>query len=200
MSVGIKFVFSFLAALALFISSFALAGETKEEQCTSIISEGTAALVARDWVNLERLGNKRLATCKGVYDSRFSSGGYLDIATANNALGERKSALVAAESCISTFYRNANCHVEKSAALVKLVEKEEARKALDIAYKVTTHELKQAEQDIRGATNPLEKKLFEARKTNCESLLEYIEALRTLQELTAVPDISLAPELSKRDP
>jgi len=175
---------TFVILIILLISSvisissvWVIAGE-REEQCISLIEQCTAAIVARDWDNLERISKDRVKYCKGVEKTEDLSYGYADIAMANNNQGRPTLALDACESCIKTYYGNPRCHIEKSQALIKLGRKKEALDVLDIAEKLVDHNLKINERDLSNAYSSVDKEFYEAKKNNLETNLSYINFLR----------------------
>ncbi len=92
----------------------------KVNRCITMMNERTAAVAAQDWSHLERLANRYLQDCKGVFDSENYSWGYLHLAIAYRQRDNAMAALEASEKCIDVFYANSGCHVEKVEALLKL--------------------------------------------------------------------------------
>ena len=155
----------------------------KKEQCISLKKEQAAALVARDWENLERLAKDYIAKCKEVFSSQDLSGCFVDIAIANNELGKPRLALAAAEMCIEIYYGNPGCHIEKTRALIALGRKAEARKSLDISERLTRHALENAKRELESSSSEIEKNLHRSSINHYESALLYIVTMRfTLAE------------------
>jgi tetratricopeptide (TPR) repeat protein len=164
----VKLIILLISGVISISSVWVNAGE-KEDQCISLIKQSTAALVARDWDNLERINKDRLKYCKGVENSENLSEGYANIAIANNEQERPKLALDACESCIKTYYGNPSCHLEKAKALMKLGRKKESLKTLD--------SLELNEGDLTTQSS-LDRQIYEAKKYNFESMLGFIKAFR----------------------
>jgi tetratricopeptide (TPR) repeat protein len=151
----------------------------KLKRCISKRNEMTAAMVARDWQNLERLGNEYLLVCKGGTDPEDLSVAYAHIAIANNRLEKYRSALTAAESCIKAYYANPGCHIEKSEALIALGRKSEAWKSLEISEKLARHALDTAKQELNDARSELDRKNQTSKIDLYNTQLLLIESIRS---------------------
>lgn len=175
------FIFSFFT----FTPSLAYSDETigKEnsikDRCISLHNEKTAALVADDWENLDRLAREYIKKCKGVFDADWLSGAYENIALANNSRGKFKSALIASESCVKAYYGSPGCHIEKAKALMSIGKISEAKEALDISEKLAGHALEGAQWNFNHARSELDKELYTSYISRYESSLELINYLRT---------------------
>lgn len=151
----------------------------KKEQCISLKNEETAALVAKDWENLDRLARIYVGECKDVFEAQWLSGAHENIAIANNAQGKFKYALVASNACVKAYYGSPGCHIQKSRALVALGEKAEAVKSLDISERLARHALEGAQHDLNQAYSELDKELYTSRISQHESYLYLIDAMRS---------------------
>ena len=151
----------------------------KKEQCISLTNEETAALVANDWENLDRLAKAYAVECKGVFDAQWLSGAHENIAIANNAQGKFKYALAASDVCAKTYYGNPGCHIQKSRALIALGRKAEAEKSLEISEKLARHALEGAHRDLNQARSELDKELHTSSVARSEGYLNLIESMRT---------------------
>lgn len=151
----------------------------KIEQCISLTNEQTAALVAEDWENLERLAKDYITKCKEVVSSEDLSSRVVNIAMANNELGKPRLALAAAETCLKTYYGTPGCHIEKTRALIALGRKDEARKSLDISERITQHALENANRDFERSRFEIEKELHRSSIYLYKSQLFQIGKMRS---------------------
>ena len=153
----------------------------KQKACISQINQRTAALVSEDWSELERLAERYVKTCKNAFDDDDydSSSAYEQIAIANVKLNNIIKALAASESCISTFYSNSGCHLQRIEALIRLKRLTEARASLDKTEKLIKHLIELADRDIRDARSELEKELFLSRLSNLNAQQSDALAIRT---------------------
>lgn len=154
--------------------------EEKARQCVTLIKEQTAALVARDWSQLERLAKQYLQDCKEVHDSEAYSGGYEHLAIANMYLGNEVAALAMSEKCINIFYGNSGCHVEKVQALIKLKRISEARDALEIAERLVAHLIDNNERHLHETHHPIYKELYSAKLYQLRAEKSLLEQIRRL--------------------
>jgi len=152
--------------------------QSRQEACIDGMNDRTAALVAQDWQNLERLSESYLKMCKGVFDSENISSTYEHIATANIMLGNPKKSLTASDACIETYYANTGCHLERSVALIRLRRMSEARVELDRVDKLIAHRTEISKRDLVSARTALDKELIESRLNNLEAQQSYSAALR----------------------
>ena len=166
------------------VMSFAWsAADSKEsillkQRCIEQITQRTAALVAQDWSELERLAERYVKTCKDVFDNQDYSEAYEQIAIANVRMSNAKKALAASDTCINITYSNSGCHLQKVEALLALTRRPEASTTLEGAERLVSHLISLTERDIRDARTPLDKELFESRLNNLNSQKEHAAALR----------------------
>lgn len=151
----------------------------KKEKCISLKNEETAALVAKDWGNLDRLARAYTRECKGVFEAEWLSGAHENIAIANNAQGKYKNALVASNACAKAYYGSPGCHIQKSRALIALGEKTEAVKSLDISERLARHALEIAQHDLNQAYSELDKELYTSKIYQHNSYLDFIDSMRS---------------------
>jgi hypothetical protein len=197
--IPVRHVITTSAGLLLFvliglntIDSFAQSpsGE-RERECVSHINQRTAALVADDWREVERLAKRYLETCKEVHESEHLACAYEQIAIANRRLNDPKSALTATETCIALFYSNSGCHLEKAEAMLKLGHIRGARSALDIAEKLVPHLIRSVEQDMERANHRSARELYAAKLRELRAQQRVIEAMR--------PKVSQRHDVGSRD-
>lgn len=150
----------------------------KDQQCISLTNEQTAALVARDWENLERLSKNYLVECGGFVTPEVLSSGAVNIPMANNALGRYKQALRTADECVKIYYGNPGCHIQKAQALFALGNKPDAIVVLEISGKIARHALEGAKHDLERARSEGKKELHRSSVYLYESQLRHIDALR----------------------
>ena len=154
------------------------ASKEKAQQCVTQMGEQTAALVARDWPQLERLAKRYLQDCKGVFGSELYSDAYLHIAIANIQLDDSAAALAASETCIDIFYANSGCHVQKVLALIKLKRFAEALTESEIAEKLVDYLIKRNERDLREASQPVDKELYSSKDDNLKAQKSLLNSIR----------------------
>lgn len=170
--------FLWSAKLTNFVPVVQAGNEEKARQCTTQINEQTAALVAQDWPQLERLAKRYLQDCKGVFDSEAYSGAYENIAIANMKLGNAAVALAASEKCIGVFYANSSCHVQKVQALIKLERLTEAHNELEIAERLVAHLIDNNERLLREASHPIYKELYSSKLQNLKAQKAFLDRIR----------------------
>src|SRR5436190_5626038 len=88
------------------------------QRCTEQLQERTAAMTARDWSSLDKLAKRYVQSCHGVTDALDISTAYEDMAIANLLMNRVQNALEAANSCVTTYYANPGCHLQKARALL----------------------------------------------------------------------------------
>ena len=152
--------------------------EQEKLACVAQIDERSAALVAHDWTQLDRLAKQYIQSCRGAFDANDLSSAFEHIAWANFEMSLFLDALNAANACIETYYANPGCHYQKVQTLIALDQLITARDSLRIAEKVIEHSLSKNESDLKNAQSLSEQKLFLARKGNYEALQRAAEALR----------------------
>lgn len=141
----------------------AAVNQKHEDACIAQMKERTATFVAQDWSQLERLAERYLKTCKDIFGAEDSSNAYGEIAMSNIELGNARKALSASDKCISTFYANPRCHLERVQALIKLERLPDAKSALDKADRLIKHATDLGRRDLKSARTALESELAEAR-------------------------------------
>ena len=150
-----------------------------DNRCIFLKNEQTAALVAADWENLERLAGGYVDECKGNFEPQDLSSAHENIAIANNELGRYNRGLAAAEACIKVHYGNSGCHILKAEALIALVQYTQARKALDISEKLARRALVDAKHDRDRAGSEPYKELYSAKVNLYESQLYRISEMKS---------------------
>jgi len=151
----------------------------KQEQCISLTNEQSAALVAQDWENLERLAKDYLSKCRGFISSQELSDRAVNITIAYYELGRFKQAIVSADACIKIYYGNSGCHILKAKSLFALGNRTAAIKTLDISDRIAHHALEGAKHDLERASSELDKELYGSFVNKFESELQHIEAIRS---------------------
>jgi len=175
-------------ALVILFCGWEIASETSFAQessfkrnranCIEQINEQTAAFVAQDWQQLERLAQKYLSECRTVMENADLSSAYEHIATVKLETQKPSEALTAADSCLKTYYSNSGCHILRVEAFIMLKQESRAREALNIADRLTRHNLDGAERDRSQARSKLEEELFDAKIKNYQAQLNTIRELR----------------------
>jgi tetratricopeptide (TPR) repeat protein len=155
----------------------------KMKQCITQMDARTAALVARDWPQLERFAKRYLQDCKGVFDSENYSYAYEDIAMANMELNNPAAALEASERCIDVYYANAGCHVTKVRALAKLLRLSEARSEFEIAERLIVHLIEINEENLHKTSDPSEygialRKVYSSKGNKLRALQKLLDSIR----------------------
>jgi len=176
-----------LVALVVFFCCWEIVNETsfaqessfkrKRANCIEQINEQTAAFVAQDWQQLDRLAQKYLSECRTVMENADLSSAYEHIATVKLETQKPSEALTAADSCLKTYYSNSGCHILRVEAFIMLKQESRAREALNIADRLARHNLDRAEKDRSQTPDKLEEKLFEAK------IKEYQAQLNTIRDL-----------------
>ena len=151
----------------------------QKRQCIDLVNQQTAAFVAEDWEQLNRIAMKFINSCKEVYTARDLASGYSSQATALNRLGRPREALIAADSCIGIYYPDPTCHLERVYALIGLKRFSQVRGALGVTERLAKHNLETAENNLNSPTvDDLEKELFRSEINLFKSILNKIEALK----------------------
>jgi hypothetical protein len=131
----LKWLFTLLTIL--FISPITLANNNDiKQKCADKEAQATAALVAEDWVLLERISYSHAKTCKNVLNGEDISMDYEDIATANFHLRKLEKVLIACDVCTSIYYSNTGCLLTKAQTLGMLGRLPEARNVLAKAERI----------------------------------------------------------------
>ena len=137
-----------------------------KNECLTKINERTAALVAQDWIELERMAEQYSRICKGAFSANDDSSAFENIALANFRRGNPKKALSATDSCIKLSFSNSGCHVWRLEALVALGRIDEARTSFERIERLLTHLMENNDENLAEATAPQQKELYEAVRTN----------------------------------
>jgi hypothetical protein len=148
------------------------------ERCIEQKRERTAAVNARDWPNLDRLSKRYVQSCRGVTGAQDISNAYEDIARANRRRHRAQDALEAANMCVTTYYANPGCHLEKAQAMLALNRLIEARDILDVTERLLKSALTENDLAFRSAYHSLERELHLTIKKNYEAQLGLVEDLR----------------------
>lgn len=158
--------------------SIAQASPDEKKECVSQIRQRTAAFVAEDWQQLQRLAKRYIDTCKAIYGSEALSDAHGAIAFANLRFGNASASLSAAESCIALFYSNSGCHLAKVEAMLKLGRIPEAHAELQFAEKLVAHLSAMAERELQSASHPAERELQAAKLYLLRAQESQVERLR----------------------
>ena len=174
-------------ALLLFVSAALLCSQAKAadysnvdamNQCTSILKERTAAMVARDWGHLQRLAGQYLSTCKSTVDREAYSNAFVHLAIANLELKNIAGAIAASDSCIAAYYANSDCHIYRLHALIALARMSEARKAYSVAERLVEYSIEKSERGLRDTSSELERHFHIAQLENLNAQKSLLDALR----------------------
>ena len=150
----------------------------REDACIEQMNERTATLVAQDWPELERLADRYVKTCRGIFGAENYSYAYEQIAVANNHLGNAQKALSASDKCISTFYSNSGCHVQRVQALIKLNRLPDAKSELDKSDRLIKHAIELSRRDLKGVRTASERELVDSRLNNFDAQQSHASAMR----------------------
>lgn len=174
--IGVGFLSAsfFLSAIALGQSSV----EAKASICIEQMEERDATMFSEDWLQLERLSNTYIGVCKGVLSSESYSRAYQDLSIAQYELGKVEESAATASTCISKFYRNSGCHVQKLLALIRLERTEEARETFRITEKLLTYLSHANRQNLRNASTRLQRALYLSTQTNLNAQIGLLRSLR----------------------
>jgi tetratricopeptide (TPR) repeat protein len=172
----------------------ASAAESRD-RCLSLFNDRVAAVVAHDWQSLESFARRYIRTCAHAYGDEDISLAWNDIALAKVEKGEHKGALEAAKSCIVVFYRNAECHLSRARALIRLGRRRDALEALDTTDRLVDHVLQAAVEALAEDLAPPYKEVLESNISQLKSIGEFSAALRSdlRESLTPSPAPSSRP-------
>ena len=152
-------------------------------ECIDQIGERTAALSARDWLQLERLAVRDANQCKGSLSLENYSRTHEQRALANNRLGFAKKAAFIAETCISLYYTNSGCHLQRAIALLDLGRVAEAKTSLDRTARLIQHLIDVAGENLKTATEPGAKEYLAARLEELEAQADNVSAIRERSDI-----------------
>lgn len=152
--------------------------EKKQSDCIAKINERTAALVAQDWAELERMAEYYSKECKGVFNTADDSTAYEQITLANFKRGNVKKAIAAADTCIRLSFSNSGCHVWRIEALLASGRMAEARIGLDKLDRLIAHLMEGNDKNLAAAMSAQDKELCEAIRHNLQAQAEQALALR----------------------
>lgn len=148
------------------------------ERCVAETKARTAAMVAKDWPQLEQIAERYISICGTVFGARDLSTAYEAKATALIRLQRLPEALQTLASCIETYYPNSGCHSKRVMALIDLNRRDEARSALAIAEQVARHNLVTSHVESRTLSHSSEAELLRAQREEFQSHIELLEVLK----------------------
>ena len=152
----------------------------RQTQCVDQINERTAAFVAQDWGQVERLAIRYTKDCSAVFGARDDAAPFGDLAVARLKQGSASQALAAADRCIAIFYPSSSCHVSRVQALLASGRVAEARVGLERSERLIIHLLESNSRDRHsGPKKGMDTDLIDAIR---ESLLAQQSLLQALQE------------------
>ena len=146
--------------------------------CTDQMRARTAAFVARDWAQVERLAKEFVRECKNVLDAEDVGNAYEQIAIASVELDNLAAARAAEDACINILYAHAGCHVSKVGTLIKLDRLAEARTALDMAQRLIKHAVEITEEKLVDAPDQASRRVYLAKLRKLNAYQSYAERLR----------------------
>jgi hypothetical protein len=164
---------------ALAAGQHAVSGK-REDRCVEQIDGRTAAIVARDWVQLEKVSARFAEQCADVFGIEELSRAHEDVATARNRLGNSRRALLAINACHATYYANTGCHVEKVEALLALKRQREAESAFDKAERLISHATESIGRDLQQTLPGAKKEYLEAQLRKLQAQRAQLDSLREL--------------------
>ncbi len=149
-----------------------------DDECVDLIRQRTAAFVASDWQNVDRMSVEFITYCDGVLGKDQLASAYENIAIANIEMGKPKEALNAAESCIKINYSEPGCHFAKARAFLQLGNIVEMRRSLDISEKLAQHRIEISNSKMKYADTEGNMLVLKSEVKKCESMLYAITALK----------------------
>jgi hypothetical protein len=155
-----------------------LSSEDVERFTTKNTVERTAALVARDWPQLEKIARNYIQVCQGGCDAASLSYAFAGIAIANLEMFRFLDALESANSCIESYYANPLCHFLKVKALIAIDRIVEAQATFRIAERLVSHSLSKTESDLRSDSDSSYRESLLAYKNEYEAIEKQLNSLR----------------------
>jgi tetratricopeptide (TPR) repeat protein len=152
----------------------------REKVCLELSKEWTHDFEVKDFDKFLRVSKNYLESCLGVHGSEEISTAYVFIAMAFLKMNRPSDALDSANSCISTYYPNPECHLFKAEALLGLYRFEEAKNSLNIAERTAKNELSVIDSYIIASRNPSERELNLRKKSNYMRTLDAIERYKKI--------------------
>jgi len=174
----------FLISATHVLTSIAWSADAQEvslrqkEMCVVQLTQRTAAMVAEDWPELERLAERYVKTCKNVVQDEDYSLAYLDMAVANVQLNYARKALSASELCINIYYSNCGCHMQKIMALIALNRLTDARATLNKAERLIEHLIDVSDRDQGNGRSASEMELLKSHRNNLSSQQRLAASIR----------------------
>ncbi len=175
----VRFLLASAILLALWSSEAVAQTIEKAEECVSQREQQTAALVAQDWSQLERLARRYINDCEDVFSSKYNSQAHNYLSIALFYLGNFEAALAASETCIGIYYSSSSCHVQKVQSLIELEGFADARPALEIAERLIAYLIETNRKNIRSATESLSRELYQSTHDQLLAEKALLEKLRS---------------------
>jgi len=145
--------------------------ESKEEQ--------TAALVAEDWNQLDKIARYYIQSCGGGdCDAKSIASAFNNISIANFEMLRFSEALESANSCIEAFYVTPGCHFLKTKALLEMGRISEAQTSFRITEKLVKHCLSKNESELKAAPDSSHRNLYLSEKNLYESVQGALQRLK----------------------
>lgn len=166
--------------LILFLTSGCGLVLNRKEVCLELLSERDNTYRTKDWPNLVRVSERYIESCRDVHNAEDISSAYNIMATAFLEMNRTNDALDSANSCISSYFQNPECHLKKAEALLLLYRFEEAKISLNIAEKTVKYALSVIDSYIVASRNPSEREFYMAKKSSNMQILELIEKLKNI--------------------
>ena len=163
---------------AVMYSKSPVFSEQEKFDCVSMIEQRTAANIANDWSQMDRLAKQYILSCRGAFGANDLSIAFEAIASANFTMAHFSDVLKAANACIETYYANPGCHLYKVQALIALDQLFIARDSFRTAESLIKQSILKNDSDLKNARNQVDQNLFLARRRQYKALLQVADELR----------------------
>lgn len=156
-------------------SSFSQSSGHKNEQyelkkiCIEQVNRNTAALVARDWLQLTNEADRFIKNCGSILGNEFLAQAHQRKMDAYEFLQLPSKALKSSDDCLNSYYGNTGCHLGRTFALIQLKRYQEAKVSLDRADKLITVSLHNIERDLLRPQHYLDRELSQSRQNEIKS-------------------------------
>jgi tetratricopeptide (TPR) repeat protein len=174
-----NFITEFLALLTLsglIISSNlyaeAISNEPNSENiCSANIDARKSARRINDWNQLNKLAKEFQKNCQNSSDNKTMSIAYADMGASNLQFQNSMKALSISEECITIFYNNFDCHINKANALLELGKFIPANEYILSTYKLINHLIAENRLAMNSARQSTEIKQLVAERGELEKNL-----------------------------
>lgn len=151
--------------------------EEMTQQCVNNMNDRTGAMTAQDWPALASLAQQYITRCEAA-GIRSVGQAYGQRAGAQANMGQYKTALATAETCIRVTYADTSCHVYRAMALKFLNRPKEASVELDRVDRLLVAQMKEVKKAILSAATNEDRELEESRMVLLRANSDFAQALR----------------------